>query len=263
MPRVPTRFADTTAIFEYHVGTSASRADARRLLQPRDEVASSGHVEREWKRIVFTTVRDLLAALEEEEDFSAAVRRMGIGFGREPSQRWLALALLCAGSDRVDASDIRLRALRMLRGDMERLYRQCVGENRTASRCGLARQIPQQDARGRWHMKTTCKRGEGICDHEARITRDLRRWKAGADALTSSTQPALRKMGALANEMADDPGIRTGVNTYGRTGDLAIALDCKVGELIVTTDVSFTVLAPAMGVQVHRIPSSTASGART
>jgi hypothetical protein len=182
---------------------------------------------------------------------------MGIGFGREPSQRWLVLAVLCAGSDRLDASDIRLRALRMLRGDMERLYRRCVGDNRTPSRCGLARQIPQQDASGRWHMKTTCKRRAGICDHEARIGRDLPRWKAGADALASSTTPALQKMGALAKKMADDPAIRTGVNTYGKTGDLAIALDCKIDEVLVTTDASFAFLAPAMGFRVERIATST------
>ena len=254
-----TKFADTTALFEYHAGTVTGRAEARELLAPKADVASSDHVEREWKRILFTSTRDLLKAVETQPDLSSALRMMGSGYGRAASQRLLALALVCRASTALDVQDIKIRSLQMLRGDARRLYHQTVGDSRSMSQCGLARQEPSQGADGEWQMKITCQRREGICDHEARIGNDLARWRAGAEALAASGNAALRKMGQLAGKMADDPALRTGKNTYGKTGDLAIALDCGTDELLVTTDQSFSVMALAMGFQVHLIGSPAAA----
>lgn len=254
-----TRFADTTALFEYYAGTQSTRSEARRVLRPRDDVASSDHVEREWKRIIFKTVRDFLDAVETEPDLSAICARMSFGFGREGSQRWRVASLLCGGSDSLSVTDIRIRGRQLLRGNGSRLFRRCIGDLRTESRCGLARQEPFVGSDGEWQMKITCQRGEGICDQEDRIGRDLARWKAGADALAASTDSRLHNMGKTAQAMAENAKIRTGKNTYERTGDLAIALDCRADELLVTTDHSFSVLASAMGYRVHHIEAASAS----
>lgn len=256
MRPMPSRFADTTALFEACAGTGSTRREARSALSPKHEVASSEHVQREWKRVTFHGARDFLEAVEHEPDLAAVLRRMGIGYGREPSQRWLVAALLVASSDTLDIADIKIRARRMLRGESKRLLRQRLGELRSSSSCGLAVQEPTLGPDGTWVMKTTCQRGEGICQHEDRLGHDLARWRAGAIALRDSEKADHRKMGTRGVEMADDPPKRTGVNCFGRTGDLAIALDCRSEERLVTTDASFAVMAEAMGFSVHRLEAS-------
>ncbi len=256
-PSSATKYADTTALFEYNAGTAASRIAARAALTPTDDVVTSDHVEREWKRILFTAIRDILEAAEGESSIGGIFKRLGGGFGREQAQRLLALALLCGPTDdETSVHELRIRAQRFLRGDIERLLNRTVGTVRRTSRCGLATQRPQLDSSGRWHMKTTCKIREGICVHEERIENDLVRWNLGADALVNSDSNSLKKMGKTAREMAANPRVRTGKNTYGHTGDLAIALECKPGEALVTSDHSFDALAPAMSFQVLRIPTS-------
>jgi hypothetical protein len=248
-----TRFADTTALFEYHAGTGTTRAEARDQLKPRTNVASSDHVKREWNRILFSSVKAFIEALESEPDLSAALARLSFGWGREPTQRLRATALVCAGSTRLDVTDAKIRGRQLLRGGGDVLFAQVVGDLRNSSRCGLAQEKPTQAPDGMWELKTTCKRREGICDHENRIATALGRWRAGASALASSTSPGLRQMGQRGVTMAADPVMRTGVNCYGKTGDLAIALDCDPHETLVTTDASFEVLASAMNFSVHRI----------
>jgi hypothetical protein len=251
---MPIRFADTTALFEFCVGTKVTRPAARGLLQPRDNVASSDHAQREWKRITFKAVRDVLEAVEEEPDLSAVLSRLGRGFGRAQSQRLRALALIVGTSQTLDTADARIRGRRLLRGEADRLFHRVVGTLRAGSECGLAVQQPTVDPDGRWTMKITCQRREGICRHEERLGQDAPRWSAGARALKESETASHRNVGRKGVEMASTPRLRTGVNCYGVTGDLAIALDCRAGEELVTTDAIFEVMAPAMGFTVQRIP---------
>jgi hypothetical protein len=254
---VTNHFADTTALFEYHAGTRETRGKARSLLRPREQVATSEHVRREWKRILFHAARAFLEAVENEPDLSAVLRRMGFGYGREASQRWMAAALLCAGSDNLGIADIKIRCRRLLRGDIDRILQGSIGTLREASACGLARQEPTQGRDGRWQLKDTCKRREGICNHEQRLGRDMGRWRTAASALSVSEDASLRRMGKVATEMADDAVRRTGVNCYGKTGDIAIALDCSSKERLVTTDKSFMQLGDRMGFRVVLIAPPT------
>jgi hypothetical protein len=244
--------ADTTALFEYHAGTGKTRSAARSVLNPRADVVTSEHVVREWKRIIFASVTALIDAMDSEPDLSAAMAKLGIGYGRQASQRWRAAALVCTDTESIDRTAAKLRGRQLLRGDAMVRLESVVAEVRDASGCGLAKQEPQLRD-GAWTMKTTCKRREGICDHEARVGRDFTRWSAGAHALTQSADDGLRKTGKTALEMANSPEVRTGVNCYGRTGDLAIATDCRPDETVVTTDHSFTELSAAMGFKVHLI----------
>jgi hypothetical protein len=249
-----TRFADTTALFEWYAGTGVSRAAARKALGPRREVVTSDHVQREWKRIVVNAVGAVVEAAETEPDLAAMFARLGRGFGREPAQRQRALALVSGGTNSINATDIKIRGRQALR-EVDARVRRRVGSIRSASACGLAVAEPRQAPDGRWTVKQTCKRGEGICDHEARLDQDLPRWCAGAQALVGSSSNGLRTMGHTALKMADGPELRTGSNCYQRTGDLAIALDCRRDEVLVTTDKSFLTLGSAMGFAVDHLPT--------
>jgi hypothetical protein len=253
MRSMATRFADTTALFELSAGTRNSRAAAKQALRPRNEVVSSDHVQREWKRILVAAVGSLIESVEQEPDLGSALARLGVGYGRAGAQRWRAAALIVGGSESFNATDTRIRGRQQLR-TLDSTLRRSVGTLRTSSQCGLAVQQPREKPDRTWTIKDTCKRGEGICDHEDRIGRDAARWTAGAHALVASGNDSLAKLAKTALKMAANPEIRTGVNCYGRTGDLAIALDCRRGEVLVTTDASFDTMAPAMGFTVHRLP---------
>lgn len=249
-----TRFADTTALFELRAGTGASRAAAKRVLQPRAETVTSEAVQREWKRIVVGAVGSIVEAVEKEPDLAAVFARLGVGFGaREGFQRWRAAALVTGRSDTFSAQLAKVRGRQVLR-DVDAALGRSVASVRAPSRCGLAVAQPRQSAESGWTVKDTCKRREGICDHEGRLGRDLARWRKGAHSLAESSDNSLRKMGRTGLTMADEPDKRTGVNCYGKTGDLAIALDCQADELLVTTDKSFETMRQAMGFAVQRIP---------
>jgi hypothetical protein len=245
-------FADTTAVLEYHGGTVVGRTAARAALQPRRDVVTSDHVVREWKRIIVTAVSAILDAIDEEPDLSSAFARLGVGHGRAPAQRWRAAAMITGSAETFDPVEVKIRGRQLLRG-LEATLRRTVEVIRTTSGCGLALEEPRETA-GEWKLKIRCKRGEGICDHQQRITLDLTRWNSASGALALSTADSYRKMGKLGQEMAVTPSLRTGVNCYGRTGDLAIALDCRSDEVLVTTDKGFEIIGPAMGFTVLVIP---------
>jgi len=137
----------------------------------------------------------------------------------------------------------------MMRLGVDHLIEQVASEVRTPSECPLATAVPVLESG--WQLRTTCKRGEGICARVDRVSADLERWTAGAEALLESDSPEYKRMGRLAVTMANEPDKRTGKNCYASTGDLAIALDAHPGDEVVTTDRSFEVLGPAMGLVVH------------
>jgi hypothetical protein len=247
------RLADTTALFELHAGTASTRKQAQKLLQPTADVETSEHVLREWKRILFEAVRVIEEAADTEPDVSALLSRMALGYFRQPAQRLRALAIIVGGSSTTDMVAIKVRAGQLLRGDAERLLRASVSAVKRTSDCGLAKQVAQQTPSG-WTLKVTCKKREGICGHEERIEQQLARWRAGAAALRASDRYAT--MGTVAEQMAASPRDRTGSNCFNKTGDLAIAMDCNEGDVIVTTDRSFETMAQAMNFGVARIDTT-------
>lgn len=252
-------FADTTVLFEYHAGATERRDEVRDLFAG-ENVATSDHVLREWLRILFHAADAVRDASESQQDLAAMFMKLAAGFGRQQSQRLLALAMVTRGSSTVDLDEINIRARQLLRGDAVRIFEKAVSEIRVNSSCGLATERPQLTSSGRWELKTTCRKGEDICDHDDRIGSDLARWRDGAIALEQADDEPLRRMGKTASGMASDPSTRTGKNCYARTGDVAIALDCR-DETLVTTDKSFVVLGEAMGFPVrHLAPSTTGTG---
>lgn len=249
------RFADTTAIFEYHAGANAPRVETRRLLADRRHVATSEHVVREWKRIIVHAMNDLLVALREEPDLPAVLGRLSQGFGREPSQRLRALGL-CAGPDSLDRTEMEIRARQILRVEIDRYVDEIVGEIRRPSECPLAANDPYQEVGGEWRIDWTCRRNAGICDRVERIGGDIARWDAGAAALVASDRGDYRRQGQAARRMSAEPDYRTGKLCYQSTGDLGIALDARSGEELVTTDRSFTVICAPLGLTVRLVATA-------
>lgn len=249
-----TRFADTTAVFEWHAGRGEPRAEVRGLLGAGHAVVGSEAVEREWKRIVFDATNAVLKAAG-ETNLSYFFAELSSGFGRAHAQRFRALSMLAGRTDHLNLTEMKLRSGQMLRGDMNQRFEQVVKDVRRPSQCGLARQNPVP-AGAAWRLKKTCKIREGICVHEARLDTgdDANRWAAGAAALRAAKP--YKKMGDIADKMLGEPRVRTGRNCYGSTGDLCIALDGEPAQEIVTTDKIFTVLGPAMGLTVHLVKTS-------
>ena len=235
------------------------REIARSELGAASGVVTSEAVEREWKRILFKAVKAILEALDEEDDMAGFGSRMGAGFGREATQRWLAFGMLWGTTDSISRAELRTRATQFLRGDIDVRLNEIVSVIRRKSKCGVATSEPVLKGLGDWDLRTTCRRREGICTHETRIAREKAAWDAAADALARSGEKSHRDMGRRAQEMSNEPPKRTGKNCYGHTGDVAIAIDCEPGEVLVTSDGSFSVMEPAMAFSVSHIPSSASS----
>lgn len=249
-----TRFADTTAFFEWHAGTSQARDRVRELLDPtKSEIVTSEAVEREWKRIICDAASKIDKA-SEQADLSLLFAELSVGFGREPAQRLRTLAMLAGPTQQVSRAELKLRSDQLLRGDLNTRFAALAASIRRRSSCGLATQQPHADREG-WTLKKTCRIREGICDHEARLEGDAARWSAGAATLNEAGQPH-KKMGKTAEKMLTDARVRTGKNCYAATGDLFIALDCDPGEELVTTDAVFDILASAMQIVVHRVSTT-------
>lgn len=232
----------------------------RELLANKQSVATTEHVVREWKRILVASTDAVLAAVEDEEDLVGMFAALAQGFGRQASQRLRALAL-CAGpsSQSLDRVEIRVRARSILRIEIDRLFDEVTRNVRDPSACPLALERPVEDKSGRWAVQATCRRGETTCVREERLSDEIGRWDAGANALVSSEVAGYVSQGRTAVAMSKDPKVRTGKNCYASTGDIGIALDALPGEEIVSTDASFAVLAPAMNcsaiiVQTRRAP---------
>lgn len=249
------RFADTTAVFEFHAGSSTARAEARSLLAERDRTATSEAVEREWKRIVVKAASALTVAAEQEPDLAAVLGSLAAGHGREAAQRVRALAMCIGTSDDLNRKEIAIRAQQLVRCDAASRLHTIAGEIRRTSECGLATATPTADPQGGFALKDTCRRREGICRHEARVEADLQQWRDATQALVASAVNGHRRMGHVAEQMADEPEMRTGRNCYAKTGDVQIALDCRPDEELVTTDRSFDELGRAIGFTVRRLPT--------
>ena len=90
-----------------------------------------------------------------------------------------------------------------------------------------------------------CKKTEQICRQVEFI--EERQDQAGrtAEALVKNSPPDRkrdRQMGETVLKGLKAPADRKGVNCYGRTGDVSIALECGGKETILTTDRSYEVI---------------------
>jgi hypothetical protein len=247
-------YLDTTAHIERWGGEKALREGIKNLLG--DEAhATSTHVLREWKGIVDDGAADVLNLFDEgnEFDLPTLFARLGQGMYRGPGQALRVLTML-SGDGTIDAN-VTTRARTMIRTLSRKLFERQINDIRDASECGLARNEATEDKHGNWTLVKRCKKGDKICRQDDFIHDHLARAQDAADALIAkSERPADKKMGENMQKGIKNPPDRKGVNCYGGTGDISIALECGKSETLLTTDKSYDIICPAIGRNLKRIP---------
>ncbi len=251
---MPRFFLDTSA----HIERNWGRADARDRLSgllSNDRHATSTHVQREWKGIVEASTVAILNEVREARDRPDLVARLKRGFGRTPVHRWMVFEAIVGSAS--DLGEIELRAQTFLRSRSIALFMAGLDEVRDGSECQLAREQAKQTRRGDWELKTQCRKHECQCRQEHFLAAQANRVGLAATALTQSSRSDDRKMGRAAqqNMASGDPLDRKGKKCWGKGGlggDISIALECRSDETVLTSDSSFDLIAPAVGVQHHR-----------
>lgn len=246
---------DTSAQVERWFGAAASQARLADVLSTGRQHTTSTHVYREWKRIVDQSAVEILNTVTSENP-TDDLPRLAQGYGREPNRRMLVLfSLMREGKGRSwTTEELRLRARQMLAFRSDEMFRKDMSSVRDSSECGLARNKATSSSTGQYSLKVTCKKTEQICRQPNAIEEQVERWTAGAGELQRSEPYA--SMGKTALKMATNEPERKGINCYGRTGDLSIALECDANETILTTDASFEVIGPAIGREVEKLPAT-------
>jgi hypothetical protein len=246
-------YLDTTVQVERWFGAASSQARVAELLEEDGDHSTSTHVLREWKRFVDQSAVEMLNTLV-SDDPNDDLPRLVQGHGREANRRILVLfSIVKEGKGSAWTRDeLRLRAQQMLEFRSDEMFREDMKNIQNSSECGLAENVAAMDQAGHHYIKVTCKKSEHICRQPQAIEDELQRWRAGAEALRESE--AHRSMGETGLKMAHSETERKGVNCYGRTGDLSIAVDCPADATILTTDASFEVMSPGVQREVLRLP---------
>lgn len=199
---------------------------------------------------------DILNATREgSPTLSDVLARLSQGRGRESNSRLRTLSLLNRGENSL-APDLPIRARAFLRYQSRRLFRQQIDTIRDATECGLARMETKPDTSGSYGLVDKCKKTDSICRQDQFLGEKVAELRAAGSALETSGRVGDRKMGTRALTAAAKQTERKGVICYGHLGDVVIALECETEETILTTDASFELIGPALGLSVRRIKAT-------
>jgi len=159
-----------------------------------------------------------------------------------------------------DTTDFRIAAKRL--EDFQRirfraLFMQGINWVRDGTDCDVARRKPHFNS-GKWQYKPQCKKTENLCDQPAFLATRRERAEKASRALLTSKRKADREMGtnALAGLQDGRATATKGKACHGHNGiggDIAIALECEETETLVTTDESFDLICPALGLDHLRL----------
>jgi hypothetical protein len=247
-------YLDTTALVERWTGEAEVRDEIVALLDGGKH-ATSSHVQREWKRIIDGTVADVLNAIRDgQDDLGDVFARLSQGWGRQPGQRLRVLAMLANQLRDSSPTELRLRALQLLRCGSAQMFAHHVQEVRNGSDCGLAKNEVRRGRDGRYSLVDKCQRKEEICRQDQYIEDDVAAWQSASKGLVEhSSRSSDQNMGKLGLQLVTEPAKRKGKNCYGRTGDISIALECRPDETLLTTDASFEAMAKEAEITVRRV----------
>jgi hypothetical protein len=183
---------------------------------------------------------------------------MNSGWGREPQRNWMVTEWLM-GHD-TDLRIVEMRARRFLRIDCEAAFEAGIATIRDGTQCPVARRTATQDPNsGEWAHDKMCKKTEDICSQHAFFAERIDKAKAAAQALEGSSRTQDKKMvkeasKILARMPTNDSKGKACWGAGGLGGDISIALECAPDETLVTTDASFDLICPAIGID-HRRPT--------
>lgn len=253
-------FLDTTVQIERVAGGRPVKKKIADLLAGETH-ATSSHVRREWKHVIDGSCAAVLNALADSSDASHApdlgdlFARLGQGYGRAANSRLRVLSLLSAGSTEAQIGDIKTRAKAMIRYQSEVLFVDKIDTVRDGSECGLAtNEVVKNLVVGRYELVDRCTRDQDICRQPAEIESKLTRFAAVGTALAAVSK--YQRLGKTVREAAASALLRKGKNCYSVLGDVSIALDCADEEVLLTTDESYDVICPAIGITHTRISAT-------
>jgi hypothetical protein len=251
-------FLDNTAHIEKWTG-DASRQEEVRAALGADDHSTSSHALREWRHIIEGTCVDFLNVLREARPrtWGEILPRLSQGWGREAGHRLRVMGMIAGGETALDLDYMEIRAETLLRYEADTLFHHQIDDVRDGSECGLARNVVRQDSKGRreYVNPTTgsewCKKGDTICIQDQALDKKTSELEAAGKALVGSS--AHKAMGEAALKASKDPTERKGKVCFTKLADTSIALECRQSETILTTDRSFEVMGPALGLKVRRI----------
>jgi len=248
----PTLFLDTTIQIERVVGSRARQAALQRELAGY-ELMTSTYVLGEYTR---TLVRDavqfhnLVLAYEHMDDVMTAIAQHRNK--REGGRMMLLWANLLR--ERVYSRAHALDTLELYI-EMGLVNRFLTGMDEVlgATECSLAQERPTPVGEA-YHLRAQCTRRVKECALPERLAGE---WRDGVAAVASGlcdhSDPALDRMGRLAQRILDDPDTARGRNCTWYLGDLIIALECPPEAALYTTNRRhFEPLCALLGKRLHR-----------
>ena len=184
------------------------------------------------------------------------MRKLSLGYGRTAA-RAMQVTHWITGSDTTDFRIVTARLDHFQRIRFRVLFKAGIGVVRDGTNCDVARRRPHFPA-GKWEYRPQCKKTDDICDQPAFLAARRERAKKAALALSASKRKADRKMGKDAIAALEDgtPQATKGKACHadkGIGGDIAIALECEEDEILLTTDHSFDLICPAIGLKHIRL----------
>lgn len=218
--------------------------------------STSTQVLREWNRIVLAGLVRLRNVLPAANDRTDIVARMREGaFGRDGVRRWQVTEWVM-GSDS-DLKVVEMRAAHYQRIRARAQFKMGIATVRDGTECGVAVRKPYVQG-GTWRYDEMCKKSEDICVQPSFLEEHRTRALDAAKALEGSDRPGDRDMGVKAKKNLEDLDVRA---TKGKAchgggglgGDICIALECGADEVLLTTDASFELLCPALGLKYERV----------
>lgn len=257
-----TRFyLDTTAQLERWTGDQPTREAFRSCLRDGTH-ATSSHVRREWRYIVEGGCIDVLNALDgATHDLGSLFARLSQGWGRKAGQRLRVLSLVTGNEQDIDAGAVETRVRALLRYQSRVYFHSQVDDVRDGSECGLAENVVASKGGKLVFVNPStsrerCQKNDVICRQDSDLENKRDRLRMASDALVASTDANHRRSGRVGHDAVRTARDRKGQNCYRYLGDISIALECGQDEVLLTTDRSFEVMAPALGIQVRRLPQT-------
>lgn len=170
------------------------------------------------------------------------------------------LSIVTGGETGIDVDLMEIRALRLVRYQSDELFHHQIDQVTNGSECGLAENIARRDDKGHWEYVNPvtdsewCKKTDHICRQDDDLGSKLPELHAVAAALDVS--PPYKRTAKAAKLALVSEADRKGQACFRHLGDVSIALECDKDETLLTTDASFDVMAPALGIVVERFAAT-------
>lgn len=249
-------YLDTSAQFERIGGTTEARERLEKLVGGGAH-STSTQVLREWNRIVLGTCAKLMNVLPGCQDRNDVVNRMRANaFGpRAIGRRWQVTEWIMSSETNLRLVEMRAKNYQRIRARVE--FMAGVETLRDGTECGVAKRKPYR-RKNNWKYDEQCKKTDAICIQPDFLAQRHDRALAAAVALEASDRPDDREMGERARKALEssEPNATKGKACHaakGIGGDICIALECGDDEVLVTTDKSFELICPALGLEVERM----------